>query len=95
MTAEGPRVRLEDLEAGEDSYAWALRAFRAAALAESRCDAWIDVGAVLERLEPAALLDVAITMALLPAVLPGRAVAPPGLDWLTAQLALRDPGSSS
>lgn len=79
-------VRLSDL-AGHDSWSWAVRALLAAAEAESQTDAIIAAGRVLQQLEPGALLDVAITMAIVPAGLPDQRVTRSGLEWLTAYMA--------
>jgi hypothetical protein len=79
-------VRLADL-GGIDSWSWAVRAFLAAAEAESQSDAFIAAGRVLQQLEPRALLDVAITMAIVPTALPDQRVTRSRLEWLTAYMA--------
>lgn len=84
-------VRYDDLSDGHDSWSWAVRALRAAAEAESQSDAVIAAGLVLQQLDPSALLDVAITMALVPGGLPGRVVTPGTLGWLTAYMAANWP----
>lgn len=84
------RVSLRDLASFRDSWVWAIRAFRAVAAAPTIDDEWIDAGRVLEQLEPAALLDVAITMAKMPANLRGRAVTEANLDRLTVWMTLSE-----
>lgn len=89
MGDERPLVRLEDLS-GEDCWAWAVQALSAVADADSLSDAYIDVGRLFGQLEPAALLDVAITLAVVPRF--GLATPHVGrafLDDLAARMAFR------